>query len=192
MSTPLRSATSMIVSPAAAASSDAVQPEGDRLLRYRVRAARSSSLTFAARAGSSLITTHAIGFGAACPSPQIDASIIACDKLVEQRRVPLRARHQRDRLFGAHAARRALAAGLVGEELHQVERRVARAVVLRQHDHRRRADEAAVRLQRVEIERDVAERSRQDAARRAARQVAVERRDRAACRRSTRRSARAR
>ncbi len=39
----------------------------------------------------------------------------------------------------------------------------------------RRADEAAVFLQRAEIERDVVHRGRQDAARRAARQIGVER-----------------
>ena len=60
------------------------------------------------------------------------------------------------------------------EELHQVERRGGGAVALRQHDDRRRADEAAVRLQRIEVERDVRLRRRQDAAGGAARQIGVE------------------
>ena len=122
-------------------------------------------------AGKYLITQR-IGFGAAWPRPQIDASAIACESSSSSGSSQRGARISADRLLGADAARRALAAGLVGEEAHQVERGVARAVVLRQHDHRRRADEAAVRLQRVEVERDVAQRRRQDAARRAAGQVA--------------------
>ena len=76
-------------------------------------------------------------------------------------------------LGGADAARRALPAGFVSEKPHQVQRGIARAIVLRQHDDGCRADEAAVRLQRVEIERDVAQRRGQDAARRAARQVRI-------------------
>ena len=86
-------------------------------------------------------------------------------ELFEQRVVPLRRFHQLRGLGGADAARRALAARLVLEEAHQVQRRVARLVVLREDDHRRRADEAAVGLQRVEVERDVAHRGGQDAAR---------------------------
>src|SRR5450631_3095485 len=53
-------------------------------------------------------------------------------KLLEERRVPLGRAHQSRGLRGAHAARRALAAGLVLEELHQVQRGVARLVVLRE------------------------------------------------------------
>src|SRR5690349_10082662 len=75
-------------------------------------------------------------------------------KLLEERRVPLLRFHEVRGLRGADPARRALAARLVLEEAHEVQRRVARLVVLRKDDHRRRADEAAVRLQRVEIERD--------------------------------------
>jgi hypothetical protein len=67
-----------------------------------------------------------------------------------------------------------LPARLVGEEAHQVERRIACAVALRQHDHRSGADERAVRLQRIEIEGNIAERRRQDASRSAARKIAVE------------------
>src|SRR5438309_6057882 len=78
-------------------------------------------------------------------------------ELVQEGGVPIRLREQADGLFRSYAAGRALAARLVGEELHQVERRVARAVVLRKNDHRRRAYEASVRLQRVEIKRDLIE-----------------------------------
>ena len=63
---------------------------------------------------------------------------------------------------------------LVLEEAHRVARRADRAVVVGEDHDGGRADEAAVRLQRVEVERNVGERRRQDAARRAARQVSVE------------------
>src|ERR1700682_5977301 len=43
-------------------------------------------------------------------------------KLLEKRGVPLRRLHELCRLRGTHAARRALAARLVLEELHQVQR----------------------------------------------------------------------
>src|SRR5450631_4388955 len=56
-------------------------------------------------------------------------------KLLEKRRVPLRGFHEMRGLRGAHAARRALSARLVLEELHQVQRGIARLVVLRQDDH---------------------------------------------------------
>ena len=62
----------------------------------------------------------------------------------------------------------------VGEKLHHVERGVARPVVLRENDHRRGADEAVVGLQGIEIERNVRERGRKDAAGGAARQIGVE------------------
>ena len=60
------------------------------------------------------------------------------------------------------------------QKAHQIQRGVACAVVLRKDDHRRGADEASVRLQRVEVERDVGQRSRQNSARGAARQISVE------------------
>src|SRR5437762_14368420 len=74
----------------------------------------------------------------------------------------------------ANAARRALAARFLVEELHQIGGRGSRRVALRQDHDRRRADEAAVGLQRVEVEGDVALRGGQDAARGAARQVGIE------------------
>ncbi len=77
-------------------------------------------------------------------------------------------------LGGADAAGRALPAGLVLEEAHEVQGGIARLVGLREHDHRRGADEAAVRLERVEVERDVAHRCGQDPARGAAGEIRVE------------------
>src|SRR3954464_3135476 len=50
-------------------------------------------------------------------------------QVLERRGVPARRFHQRHRLGGAHAARRALAAAFVGEEAHDVERGVAGLVV---------------------------------------------------------------
>src|SRR5687767_2857972 len=61
-------------------------------------------------------------------------------KLLQELVVPLLRFHQVRGLGGAHAAGSALAARLVLEEAHQVQRRVARAVGFREHDHRRRAD----------------------------------------------------
>ena len=72
--------------------------------------------------------TVSAGFGAACPRPQIDASIMACDSSASNGWFHLRCFHQRHRLGGADAAGRALAAGLVVEELHQVDRRFRRLV----------------------------------------------------------------
>src|SRR5579862_1166805 len=95
-------------------------------------------------------------------------------KFLEKFLVPLGGLHQARGLRRADAARRALAAGLVLEETHEVLRGVPRLVVLREDDHRRRADEAAVGLQRVEVERDVAHRRGKDASRCATRKVGVE------------------
>src|SRR5207342_416449 len=57
---------------------------------------------------------------------------------------------------------------------HQVQRRKAHAILVGQDHDRRRADETAVFFQRAEIERNVAHRRRQDAARRAARKIGAE------------------
>ena len=66
-------------------------------------------------------------------------------QLLHQRLRPTAALFIRSqRLHRADAARRALAARLVGEELHHVARRAGRRVLVREHDDRGRADEAAV------------------------------------------------
>ena len=119
-------------------------------------------------------STHNSGFGAAWPRPQIEASRISVRKLGQQRRVPRALLHQLDGLLGADPAGRALAAALVLEEPHQVERHRLHVVLVGQDHNRVRADEAAVFLQRAEIERHVGHRRRQDAARGAARQIALE------------------
>src|SRR6185436_16161841 len=75
-------------------------------------------------------------------------------QLFQQRLVPLALLHEDHRLGGADAARHALAAGLVVEELHQVDRRLRGLVLVAENDDRRRADERAVRLQGVEVEWD--------------------------------------
>ena len=69
--------------------------------------------------------------------------------------IPVRRAHQLDRLLGADPARRALAAALVLEEAHQVERHVLHVVLVAEDHDRGRADEAAVFLQRAEIQRQV-------------------------------------
>ena len=100
--------------------------------------------------------TQRIGFGAACPRPQIDASPITC-----ARSSSVAWSHT-----GASISAAALAVptrqGVHWPQLScskkriMLQRRVARAVVLAQHHDRGRADEAAVRLQGVEVQRDVA------------------------------------
>ncbi len=82
--------------------------------------------------------------------------------------VPLRLTQQTDGFCRSDAARRALPARFVGEELHQIERGIARAVVLRQDNDGRGSDEAVVGLQGIEIERNVAQASGKHAARSAA------------------------
>ena len=79
------------------------------------------------------------------------------------------------RLFGADPARRALAAALILEEFHEVERHCLHIVLVRQDHNRVRPDEAAVFFQGAEVERNIGHRRRQDAAGGAARQIALER-----------------
>src|ERR1700677_1491030 len=86
----------------------------------------------------------------------------------ERLTIPLVALDQHIGLGRAHTAGRALAAGLMLEEAHHVAGRRLGSILIRQHDHSGGADEAAMRLQGVEIERYVAHRGRQDAARCAA------------------------
>ena len=169
---------------------DAVALRGldDRLARARgdVRAVQPEAHVIAARVdgprprgahfnSSGKVADHAgDGVGRRLPEPADRRVGHRPRQFVEQRQIPCRLLEQPDRLLGADAARRALAARFVGKKPHQVERGVAGAVVLRQHDHGCGADERAVRLERVEIERHVAERRGQDPAGGAARKVGVE------------------
>ena len=95
-------------------------------------------------------------------------------QLQQQLPVPGRGGHQVNRFLAAGAAGRALAAALVLEEAHQVQRRGGDRIPVRQDDHRGRTDQAAMLLKRAEIERDVGHRGGQYAARGAAREVALE------------------
>jgi hypothetical protein len=109
---------------------------------------RGEGKPFASSSCGKNFSTDSSGFGAAWPRPQIEASCMVCASSVSSAGVPRpRAPSVRRRLLRADAAGRALAAGLVGEEAHGVQRRGARRIVLREHDDRRRADEAAVLLQ---------------------------------------------
>src|SRR6185503_5724865 len=82
--------------------------------------------------------------------------------------------HQLDSFFGAGAARRALAAALVLEEPHQVQRHRLHVVLVGQNDNRMRPHEAAVFFQGSEVEWLVRHRGRKYPARRATRQIAFE------------------
>src|SRR5260370_25473759 len=95
-------------------------------------------------------------------------------QLLEQALVPGSVRHQLHGLFGPHPARRALAPALVLEEAHQVERHRLHVIMLGQNDNRMRPDDAAVRLEGAEIERQIRHAGRQNAARGAARQIGLE------------------
>ena len=119
-------------------------------------------------------STDSTGFGAAWPRPQIDASIIACDSSfssgashrcasISCSALTVPTRH------GVHWPHDSSAKNFI-------RLRAAPAAVSWSDsiDDRRRADEAAVFVQRVEVERDVGLRRRQNSARGAARQVAVE------------------
>src|SRR5699024_10887629 len=79
-------------------------------------------------------------------------------------------------LVGADAARRALAAGFVGKKAHGDFGQVPRLVLLGEYDDRRRTDEGTGVnfLQRIEIQRDVGHRGRQNAARSAAGEIAIQ------------------
>src|SRR5262249_2072713 len=83
-------------------------------------------------------------------------------------------RHQLDRLLRAHPAWRALAAALVLEETHEVERYRFHVILVRQNDNRMRPDEAAMRLEGSEIERQIRHRRRQYSARGTTRQISLE------------------
>src|SRR6185437_11841742 len=95
-------------------------------------------------------------------------------QLRQQVHVPRAALHQLDRLLGADAARRALTAALVLEELEQIQSDGLHVILVGQNDNRVRPDKAAVFLQSSEIERDVGHRRRQNAAGWTAREISLE------------------
>src|SRR6516164_5768005 len=95
-------------------------------------------------------------------------------QFVEERRIPRTFGHKLGRLFGADPARRTLAAALVFEEFHQIERHGLHIVLVRQDHNRVRPNETTVLFQRPEIERDIGHGCRQNAAGGATRQIALE------------------
>ena len=96
-------------------------------------------------------------------------------QLLQQRGVPPLLLHQLEGLDRADAAWRALAAGFVGEELHQVARG-ARTPCRGSKDTTIAADpmKQPYSIQGVEIERDIRHRRGQNSARRSARQIPVQ------------------
>src|SRR5580692_4707404 len=79
----------------------------------------------------------------------------ALGQLAQELRIPHFLLHQHARLLRADAARCALAAGLVLEETHEIERRAAHIILVRHHDDGRRPDEAAVLFEGSKIQRNV-------------------------------------
>src|SRR5688500_3933800 len=80
----------------------------------------------------------------------------------EQRKIPFAVLHDMHGLCRACAARRALPARLVSEELHEIECCILCAVVIRKNDDCRAADEASVLREDVEVERLIGERGREN------------------------------
>src|SRR3954471_15693492 len=112
----------MMVSPAKA---EIVSPFS---LNSIVSALAASSFIFISDLVPEVLDHAPDGIGGRLPEPA-DGGIGHGDgKLLEQLAVPPRRFHQLRGLDRAGAARRALAAGLVREELHHVGRRVARLV----------------------------------------------------------------
>jgi hypothetical protein len=99
--------------------------------------------------------TERMGFGAAWPRPQIEASAMAVDSSFSRSVSQRSLLHELDGLLAADPAGRALAAGLVLEELEQVDRHARHRVLVRQDHDGVRADKGAVRLERAEIERQI-------------------------------------
>src|SRR5690349_3630266 len=129
MSTPWRSAACRIVSPAKA---EIVSPFS---LNSMVSAFEARSFIFMRSYLVPEMLRHAADRIRRRLPEAADRGVGHRDRQVlEELAIPLRRLHQVGGLHGAGAARRALAARLVGEELHHVERGIARAVVLREHD----------------------------------------------------------
>ena len=92
----------------------------------------------------------------------------------KQRLIPRVGLHQLDGLFATNAAGRALTAAFILEETQHIERRLARAVLIRKDHNGGRTDEGAERLQRVEIHRNIVYGCRQKASRGAAGLISFE------------------
>src|SRR5689334_2986683 len=117
MSTPWRAAAWMMVSPAKA---EIVSPFS---LKSIVSALAARSFSFISDLVRKMLGDAADRIGRRLPQAA-DRRVGHGDReLLQERLVPLPRLHQARRLRGADAARRALAARLVLEEAHEVERR---------------------------------------------------------------------
>src|SRR5215475_7762014 len=95
-------------------------------------------------------------------------------QLFQELYVPGTLGHQLGRFLGPDAAGRALAAALVLEKLHQIQRHSLDVVLVGEDHNRVRPYEAAVFFQCSKIERNIGQRGRQYAARRATGQIGLE------------------
>ena len=176
-------ATSMIVSPGSASTGLPFELErmvGRRMGGPHVTASTALDGLFCSgrpigthmSSSGKYLMTHGSGFGAAWPRPQIDASRHHRDRSSSSAGVPMSAAPAAPPPSRCRRGR-----ACTGRTIRRSKKRIrfsaarAHVVAVDRTIDRGRADEAAVRLQRVEVERDVAQRGRQDAAGRAAGQV---------------------
>ena len=96
-------------------------------------------------------------------------------QLLQQRHIPGILLHQFHGLFRANATGRTLATAFILKELHQVQGDICNIVLIGQDNHGGGPDETAIRLQRIKIQRDIAQAGWQDTTGRAAGQVSLER-----------------
>ena len=95
-------------------------------------------------------------------------------KLVQQIAVPFVFVEQGHRLVATHPTRRTLTAGLILEELQQIDRDAGDPIMLREDHDGVAADKRPVLVQSAEVEGHVAELRRKDAAGCAARKIGLE------------------
>src|SRR5438445_714089 len=115
---------------------------------------------------------HRVGGG--LPQPAYGCVHHRIGKFLQQRLIPFLSFDELERLCRADPAGRALPARFLGEELHEIPRGGRGFVFIREDNYRGGADKAAILVQRIEVERDIAHRRRKDPTRGSAGKIAVE------------------
>src|SRR6202030_1942852 len=96
------------------------------------------------RSSRKCFSTILTGFIAACPRPQIEASLMTCISSCNSGSSPCGTVIRLNALLGAGAAWRALATALVLEEAQQVQRHRFHVVLVGEDDHRTRTGKASL------------------------------------------------